>query len=68
LQTAKYCLHGKSPNENHKTKENIRLKKELGEQDDENCHPISFLIFYGLLGNLSAINVYCTLGGVNVKS
>ncbi len=37
---------------------NIWSKKEIGEYNDKKCHLKSFLLFLGLLGNLSA--VLCT--------
>jgi hypothetical protein len=43
-------------------KENVWLKKEIGEYDDEKCHLICYLNFHGLLGNLSAgVCVYISL-------
>jgi hypothetical protein len=35
--------------------DNMRLKKEIGEYDDERCHLISFLNFHRLRGNPSAV-------------
>ncbi len=36
-------------------KENIWLKQEKGEYDEEKYHVICYLNFHGLLGNLSAV-------------
>jgi hypothetical protein len=48
-------------------KENIWLKKEIGEYDDENRNLISFLNFHELLGNISAVCVYISYWGRMVE-
>jgi hypothetical protein len=50
-------------------KENIWLKIEIGEYDDEKCHLICYLNCYGPLLNWSAVVCVCIseLGAVGVK-